>query len=73
MWQFESSNQNPIGNHLFSVTHLLHNLTRSQARIAVYTTQQGTQVSSYYYYHNDKNSGRLPADHELIGEYSVEM
>ncbi|MBI5773382.1 MAG: hypothetical protein HZA89_06525 [Verrucomicrobia bacterium] len=75
-WQFEASgdtNQNPIGNHLFSVNHLVHNLSRSQARIAVFSANQNTHVMSYYYYHNAKNEGRLPHDHKLIDEYSVEM
>ncbi|MGP8201083.1 MAG: hypothetical protein ACLQU4_16450 [Limisphaerales bacterium] len=76
LWQFEPTGdllQNPIGNHLFSVNHLFHNLTRSQARIAVFSAEQQTHVLSYYYYHDAKNNGQLPADHHLIGEYSVEM
>jgi len=76
LWQFEGTgdkDQNPIGNHLFSVNHLIHNLTRSQARIAVFSAQKQTHVKSYYCYNNAKNNGQLPPDHQLIGEYSVEM
>jgi hypothetical protein len=75
-WQFKATGdtlQNPIGNHLFSVNHLFHNLSRTQARIAVFSVQQQLGVLSYYYYHDAKNNGRLPAEHRLIGEYSVEM
>ncbi|MGO8899273.1 MAG: hypothetical protein ACLQU5_13145, partial [Isosphaeraceae bacterium] len=35
-WTFEENAdklQNPIGNHLFSVTHLYHNITASQCRV----------------------------------------
>jgi hypothetical protein len=78
-WQFEANgdtDQNPIGNHLFSVMHLYHNITRSQARIAVYKSQEKIDLLSYYYFHYAKVKALyeiLPKDHQLIRECSVDV
>lgn len=50
-WKFEANGdtvQNPIGNHFFSITHLYHNMTRSQAAIVDFEHLEQRGVLSYY-------------------------
>jgi len=75
-WAFEENAdkpQNPIGNHLFSVTHLYHNITASQCRVYPFTTPDGSfHVLSYYNFHNALNQG-LIRTHSTTGPFDIDV
>ena len=75
-WRFESNGdkaQNPIGNHFFSITHLYHNLSQSQAQIALYSVGRQVGALSYYYYQDALQKGVLPIGHQLIEQVSLDL
>lgn len=54
--QTGDNNQNPIGNHFFSVLHLHHNISATNALIYPFVTpDNGLHLLSYYYYENYKH------------------
>ena len=63
-WAFEENQdkqQNPIGNHLFSVNHLLHNVTNAEAQVVLYQENGGGPVDcqSYYNFHELVRQGKI--------------
>jgi hypothetical protein len=64
-WDFEENQekqQNPIGNHLFSVTHLYHNVTGADALVVAYGQLPSVGLLSYYYFWDAVAKGTIPAD-----------
>lgn len=59
-WEHEECGdklQNPIGNHMFSVTHLYHLIASTDALVHPYVTPDDTlHLMSYYYYKNNKQN-----------------
>jgi hypothetical protein len=75
-WAFEENqdkNQNPIGNHLFSVTHLYHNVTNANAHVVMFQEQPGGPVDclSYYYFHDRKQKGIIKPVTEVPREIQM--
>lgn len=59
-WQFEENKdllQNPDGCHLFSVTHLYHNMAASDGLGYIFNDVHGMQFLSYYYFLNKHPNG----------------
>ncbi len=75
-WMFEENSNkrsNPIGNHLFSVTHLYHNITDSQCRVYPFITPDGSfRILSYYDFHNGINQGWLRT-HSTGGPFDIRV
>jgi hypothetical protein len=66
-WSFEANGdpqQNPIGNHFFSVTHLYHNLTGSPGLVIAFGQPPNDRLNilSYYYFWNEVGQGNLPPE-----------
>jgi hypothetical protein len=61
-WEFERTadkNQNPIGCHLFSVTHLFHNITAADGLIVAFNQPPNVGLLSYYYFWEEVRIGHL--------------
>ena len=61
-WRFEANGnqeQNPIGNHFFSITHLYHNMTLSDGLIVEFDQPPKKGLLSYYYFWAEVAQGHL--------------
>lgn len=61
-WGFEEgadASQNPDRCHLFSVMHLLHNMTASDAVVYLFEHGGVQSLLSYYYFLNAANAGQI--------------
>ena len=68
-WAFEENgdkDQNPIGNHFFSITHLYHNMTLSDAQIYVFEERGKIDARSYYYYHDAIKRGHIHPEQSAL-------